>query len=425
MIFSILSIFLILYAIQNFNRSFLLYMLLEVVWYPQAKLFDISGLPAIPISLIMSFFYVVYYVIKKSKNKFSFFPLSIPLIMLALSRFASCFSSLAGFEDEFSRFIGYGFTSCLEVWLIWIIVNSEKDFDFLLKGLTFIFLFAGVYGLIVYATHTNVIFDYKSSLVENGIDAYNAGDIRGYRLTSIFEHPLGAGMNFAIFIITILVAKLKFGFREVSSIIIYVTVVLAVICIFYTKMRAGLFMLIFGIPAFWKFKGKQFITLFVGFVVLLFIVFPLISDQIDVFQSLFNKKAQEDVGGSNLEMRLEQLGACVFFLQQSPITGFGEQCLLYLNGIEAYQLRALESVVFEEMVRHGILGLLATFVLMFFTTIHLPLKYHSKELFFVSLSFWVTYILTSIPFFRMHLFYIAYFYIIFQINKRKNIKRNK
>lgn len=195
--------------------------------------------------------------------------------------------------------------------------------------------------------------------------------------------------------------------------------------IFYTKMRAGLFMLIFGIPAFWKFKGKQFITLFVGFVVLLFIVFPLISDQIDVFQSLFNKKAQEDVGGSNLEMRLEQLGACVFFLQQSPITGFGEQCLLYLNGIEAYQLRALESVVFEEMVRHGILGLLATFVLMFFTTIHLPLKYHSKELCFVSLSFWVTYILTSIPFFRMHLFYIAYFYIIFQINKRKNIKRNK
>lgn len=214
-------------------------------------------------------------------------------------------------------------------------------------------------------------------------------------------------------------------FDYIGSIIIYVTVVLAVICIFYTKMRAGLFMLIFGIPAFWKFKGKQFITLFVGCVVLLFIVFPLISDQIDVFQSLFNKKAQEDVGGSNLEMRLEQLGACVFFLQQSPITGFGEQCLLYLNGIQAYQLRALESVVFEEMVRHGILGLLATFVLMFFTTIHLPLKYHSKELFFVSLSFWVTYILTSIPFFRMHLFYIAYFYIIFQINKRKNIKRNK
>lgn len=422
MIFSILSFFLILYAIQNFNRSFLLYMLLEVVWYPQAKLLDISGLPAIPISLVMSFFYVVYYVIKKRKNIFSNFPLSIPLIMLALSRLASCFTSLAGFEDEFSRFIGYSFTSCLEVWLIWNIVNSEKDFNFLLKGLTIVFLFAGVYGLIVFATHTNVIFDYKSSLVENGIDAYNAGDIRGYRLTSIFEHPLGAGMNFAIFIITILVAKLKYGFRGVSSIIIYVTVVLAVICIFYTKMRAGLFMLIFGIPAFWKFKGKQFIKLFVGCVVLLFIVFPLISDQIDVFQSLFNKKAQEEIGGSNLEMRLEQLGACFYFLQQSPITGFGEQCLLYLNGIQAYQLRALESVVFEEMVRHGIFGLLATFVLMYFTMVHLPLKHHSKELFFVSFCFWGTYILTSIPFFRMHLFYIAYFYIIFQINKRKKTK---
>lgn len=422
MIFSILSFFLILYAIQNFNRSFLLYMLLEVVWYPQAKLLDISGLPAIPISLVMSFFYVVYYVIKKRKNIFSNFPLSIPLIMLALSRLASCFTSLAGFEDEFSRFIGYSFTSCLEVWLIWNIVNSEKDFNFLLKGLTIVFLFAGVYGLIVFATHTNVIFDYKSSLVENGIDAYNAGDIRGYRLTSIFEHPLGAGMNFAIFIITILVAKLKYGFRGVSSIIIYVTVVLAVICIFYTKMRAGLFMLIFGIPAFWKFKGKQFIKMFVGCVVLLFIVFPLISDQIDVFQSLFNKKAQEEIGGSNLEMRLEQLGACFYFLQQSPITGFGEQCLLYLNGIQAYQLRALESVVFEEMVRHGIFGLLATFVLMYFTMVHLPLKHHSKELFFVSFCFWGTYILTSIPFFRMHLFYIAYFYILFQINKRKKTK---
>lgn len=424
MIFSILGVFLMLYALRNFKRSFLLYMLLEIIWYPQAKLLAVNGLPSIPISLVMSIFYFVYYIIykrNKIRNKLRY-PLSFPLLLLALSRFASCFSSLAGFGDEFSRFVGYSFSSCLEVWLIWNIVNSEKDFDFLLKGLTLVFLFAGAYGILVFTTHTNFIFDYKSSLVAKGIDAYYEGDIRGYRLTSIFEHPLGAGMNFAIFIITILVAKLKFGFREVSSIIIYVTVVLAVICIFYTKMRAGLFMLIFGIPAFWKFKGKQFISLFVGCVVLLFIVFPLISDQIDIFQSLFNKKAQEEIGGSNLEMRLEQLGACFYFLQQSPITGLGEQCLLYLNGIQAYQLRALESVVFEEMVRHGILGLLATFVLMYFTMVHLPLKHHSKELFFVSFCFWGTYILTSIPFFRMHLFYIAYFYIIFQINKREKTK---
>ena len=59
MIFSILGVFLMLYALRNFKRSFLLYMLLEIIWYPQAKLLAVNGLPSIPISLVMSIFYFV------------------------------------------------------------------------------------------------------------------------------------------------------------------------------------------------------------------------------------------------------------------------------------------------------------------------------------------------------------------------------
>lgn len=420
MIFSFLGILLIIYSRISFKKSFLLYMLLEIVWFPQAKLVDLAGLPSIPISLVMSSFFAISYYFKQNKIKVNslLFPLLVPLSLLVVSRFASCFSSLAGFGDEFSRSIGYLFTNFIEIWLMWKIIWEEKDFDFILKGMVLIFLFAGVYGIIVFSTQSNPIFDYKSSLIEDGIDAYNAGDIRGYRLTSIFEHPLGAGMNFALYVLCILVAKFKYKFNKVSSSVIYVSVFLALICIFYTKMRAGLFMLILGIPAFVNLKMKNLFPLLGGLLILLILSSTVLSDQLGILESLFNKKAQDDVGGSNLEMRIEQFTACLFFLQQSPISGLGEQCLLYLNGIQAFQLRALESVVFEEMVRHGLLGLFATMVLMFYTTIKIPLKYKSQPLLFVSLAFWVTYISTSIPFFRIHLFYFTYFYIIFK-TKRK------
>jgi O-antigen ligase len=340
------------------------------------------------------------------------FPYLLPIFLYAVSRLVTCYTTIVGFGDEFARFIGYLFSSCIEIWLIWKIVETRDDFSFLLKGLTVIFLFAGIYGIITYPTNSNIIFDYKSALIHDGIEAYNGVDMRGYRLTSIFEHPLGAGMNFGLYIILMLIAiyviKDRINYKE----FVLVAISCGIICIFFSKMRSGLLFTMIGLLAVLDLKRVQTYKILIGATLLLTIASPIYKDQFDILFSMFDSKAQEVIGGSNFEMRIEQLAASFVIMQKSLIGGFGEQSLFYLNDANTADLRALESVFFEEMVRHGLLGLLATFIMMYYALIKIPRKFHSKELFFIALSFWVTYSMTSIPFFRMHLYFLTLFYII-------------
>lgn len=418
MIFTIIGLIILLYSILHFKKGFLYYILFEIVYFPNAKIIEMSGIPSIPISLFMSLSFTLLYFIKyyNRKNVSNLcrveFPYLLPIFLYAVSRLVTCYTTIVGFGDEFARFIGYLFSSCIEIWLIWKIVETRDDFSFLLKGLTVIFLFAGIYGIITYPTNSNIIFDYKSALIHDGIEAYNGVDMRGYRLTSIFEHPLGAGMNFGLYIILMLIAiyviKDRINYKE----FVLVAISCGIICIFFSKMRSGLLFTMIGLLAVLDLKRVQTYKILIGATLLLTIASPIYKDQFDILFSMFDSKAQEVIGGSNFEMRIEQLAASFVIMQKSLIGGFGEQSLFYLNDANTADLRALESVFFEEMVRHGLLGLLATFIMMYYALIKIPRKFHSKELFFIALSFWVTYSMTSIPFFRMHLYFLTLFYII-------------
>ena len=425
MIFSVIGILLLAYSYHHFKRGFLYYMLFEVVFFPNAKIFTLAGVPSVPISLVMSFgFFLLYHFRYKNKSSALIcnlkFPFIVPIFLYAVSRFVTCFSSLGGFADEFPRFIGFLFSSCLEIWLIWKVIETKKDFMFLLNGLTIIFAFAGIYGVISYFLQSNVVFEYKSSLIDNGLVAYLGADDRGYRLTSIFEHSLGAGMNHGMYIILISIAlfclKDKIKYKQ----LVFVAITCGVVCIFYTKMRSGLFFTMLGMVAVFNMKKKQTYKFFVVFVVMMLLLLPLFQEQLDIFFSLFDSTRQDKVGGSDSKMRLEQLAASAFYMKQSPIGGMGEQCLSYLSIGARAKLRGLESVYFEEMVRHGIVGLVAAISMMYYSLIKVPKKFHSRELFFVSLAFWATYSLTSIPCFRMHLYYISLFYIIKNTETYKN-----
>lgn len=416
MVFTIIGIFLLLYSLKNYKKGFLYYMLFEVLYFPNAKIVDVSGVPSIPLSLFMSLGFALIYYIKYGKCiKRKKFPLSLPFYFVTFSRFISCFTAIAGFEDEFPRFIGYLFSSIIEVWIMWQVIETRYDFDFVIKGFVILFFFVGLYSIGEYFMQFNFIFEYKASLIPDGITTYNAGDIRGYRVTSFFEHPIGTGMNCGLYVITILLSLIVYHTRICNEKLIYLSVVFCIMCIIFTKMRAGILFTIIGSVSFFNFKDSQIYKLLGGLLLVLFLAFPLYSDNLNIFLSLFDRNAQDSVGGSNIEMRIEQLEACSYYLEQSPITGFGDQFLAKMKDSGyLFQLRALESVYFEESIKHGILGILATLILMYYSLIKLPKQYHSKELFFVSFAYWLTYSMTSIPFFRMNMYYFALFYIIKQ-----------
>ena len=410
MIFTILGVLLLLYSISNFKSGFTLYMAFQIFYCPNAKIANLSGIPSIPIYLFLSLAFVLLYHIKYRriyKNEIKF-PLIVPFAVMFVSRFASCFTSLEGFSAEFARSMGFLFNGIIEVWIIWQVFETEEDFRKLLKYFCYSFLLVGIYGCIEYAIGSNFIFEYKQSLLDS-LTAYREDGLRGYRLMSVFEHPIGAGMNCAAFIVFYFLARFKFQNIYSQKKLGMVVCLLCLVCIFFTKMRSGIFFLLVGCLSFIDLKSSNTYKFLLGVMALAFFALPFLGEYANVFYSLFDSNAAESVGGSSADMRLDQLSASLYFLSLSPIAGFGDQALENLTNVRASDLLALESVYFEEMVKHGGLGLLGVFVSMYYTVFKVPRLYKSMPMCIVSLAFWLTYSMTSIPCFRMNLYYILLF----------------
>ena len=274
-----------------------------------------------------------------------------------------------------------------------------------------------MYGIFEYYTKTNPFIDYKNDLLDGGIVLYSSTSQalkRGYRLISVMEHPIGAGMTLALFVIFICVTLVIYNekFPRYYKFISIFSAILCVLCVILTKMRSCILFLIIGLMATINFNKKKFYKFILLGIILIGFAYPLLNDNINIFLSLFNKSAQKSVGGSSWEQRLSQLDAVVSLLKMSPIGGLGEKFESIV--VNQYTVAALgyESVWFIQMTRHGIVGIFANLFLAYYSVIKIPGRYHSKPVFFLSLSYWIVYTLTSIPSFRTELYYLLLFYFI-------------
>ena len=421
MIFVFIACVLVLYSLINFKKSFMLYMAFELVWFPNAKLISITGLPSIPLYFFTSSAFVLIFLLKRRNIKKSeAFPFTAPLLMVSLSYFFTCFTSYIGFFDDFSRTIGFLTHNFLEVWVIWVEFRDENDFRQYFKYAIFVFFFATLYGVVEYCMQTNILLEYKSTLTPEGLSIYPIDPFRGYRMSSIFEHPIGAGMNFALFSVLIGTMSIKLKEGIPLKTLAYVTAILSIGCILLTKMRSGIFFALVALLALFDLKNKKFIKILIfGFISFL-VVLPFFSNEsLNVLLSLFNTAAQEKVGGSSFEMRLVQLDAVLNLVNRSPIFGLGERFSDAMNNSFVIDALGFESIWFEQLSKHGFFGALVNIFLAFFSIAYIPRKYHSKGACYLALAYWLTYSLTSIPSFRMSFYYIVYFYFIKQCNNKK------
>jgi hypothetical protein len=363
----------------------------------------------VPIYLIGDLAYACTYFLKfgirKSKSDKTYL---FPVSLICLSHFLSSFTSLEGASNEFFRAFGYCFNSLFLIFLIQKNVTTKKDIVFLLKGFTLAFCFASIYGIVEYFQESNPLLSYKSSLTPEGLDVYEIDPYRGYRISSIFEHPIGAGMNFSLFIFfaAFCLSKKDFHLSMFWGLSISIVVLLCFICVFLTKMRSSILFLLIGAIGFLNFK-KPRTFVFLSLLLIVFIIGVIYVPQIQtIFLSLFNSEARNSVGGSSLEMRIEQSNAVFKIFNISPFTGLGERFMDYLSERELIGTYSFESVWFEVACKFGLLGLLATAFLILYSVFYVPLKKSAKELFFISLGYWVVYSFSSTPFFRETFYYL-------------------
>lgn len=416
MLFIILSCVVMYIAFKDFKKGFLMYLLLQMVWFPDTQLFKLGG-SFINLNFLVALYFTILFIVRRKNSLKSFrdFPYLIPLILVSISMLLTSFTSLSGFFSELVKAGGIIIMDCLMLFIIWKTVKTKEDFKLLFKGLTIIILVGCLYIFVEYFTSANLFLDYKLSCTSNNLSTYKDLLIydygRGYRCYSIFEHPIGASMIFALYIIVVfnLLMKLNnYVFKKISVL----TAILCVPAILLTKQRAGIFFLIIGLFSALNFKNKKTYRYLLYSVGILILLSPILFQYKDLILSMVHLKTNSNVSGSTASMRFDQLDAVFNIMKSSPLFGLGENFRSHYTGPYLERALGFESLWFEQMAKHGMLGVIVYLYFIYFTVIKIPLKFKSRECFFIMLSYWFTYSLTSTPYFRIYYLYVVIFYFL-------------
>ena len=413
MIFTIIGIIIILIGILKFKRGFYLFLFYKLVLVTNITVIALPGVPLLTLDVFMTmiFFYLYY----RNRNQIGFevkpFPLKKPFRFVVFSYFLSTVFAYVGFISAFSQFIGQAVCEFAFAWLMWKVIDKD-DIIYLIKGFTFMFFLACTYGFYEKVSQNNPIVLYEMSLMSDSdiaIDFLVEDDsYRGYRVQSFFEHAIGAGINwglFAVFAFSMMwVYRIRLPLKNKIGILL--TSLLCIPCLFFANNRGAIVFFFIALLSVVNLKDAKFYFRITMAFALLLLLEPLFSEYTNNILSLFDPKAQEQVGGSNAEMRFEQLAAAIELMKLSPIVGLGYKFMNVMHTSLVAALLGLESMWFRILTQFGLLGVVANLYLAYYSLIKVPKLYKSMPLFFISLAYWITASLTSVPGMKMYFYYL-------------------
>ena len=425
MIFTAVSLLILLYGCFNYRKALMLFSCYYLFWY-STVVFTIGGMAMNTTIVVCGGFVILYiwkYKIKKSEKNPTPFPFKFPFILIFLSYFFSSFSALSGFGTEFARGLRLVLLPYAIIWLLWEVAYTKEDYEFIFKGITIIMLFACIFGLLEYATKNNLLINYKVYLSGDSLVLYDINTLRGYRLYSIFEHPIGGGMTYGLYFAFVFTVTSKNDVEVPCKKMAIFTAILCLPCVVLTKMRSAILFTILCSLTMLDLKkmNPKRLRMLLG---MAFFGMPffllLMRNNIYIITSLISVNKSATAGGSSLSMRLEQLEAIKIIASSSPVFGLGDTFRQFINR-SSYTDAALgfESVWFEQLAMHGVFGVVAQGSLFVYSVFKIPKKYNSRSAFYFALAYWITYTFTSIPSFRLVTFFLALFYFLLTENKEE------
>lgn len=418
MVFYLIGFLIISYSISHFKKGFFYFLIYRMMLVQNITMISLPGVPLLTLEVFMSLFFVMMFLIhrKRLRKEKESFPFIVPFIALTFSWTVSMIFAIAGIGNAFSAYIKDVCGDMLLIYIMWKLIENEKDFKFLIKGFVVLVFFSCLYGIFEGLIESNPLSEYEMSFNSDDERTLNydySKDVwRGYRVKSFFEHAIGGGVMWAISITMLLFSFGRKEIRPISKMMAICIIALCLICILLTKSRGPiLFLLISGI-GFIRIKSRIFFFLVIFGILILYAGWPFFGQFTDNILSIFSSKAQENVGGSGSAMRIEQLSAAYLLMLQSPVWGLGFKFQNVLNNALTDSLLGSESMWFTILPTFGLLGIVAYLILAYYSIITIPKKYHSRELFFFTLAYWVVGSLTSLPGLKMYYYYFVMFLII-------------
>lgn len=416
MLFTLIGFLILLVGCINFKNGFYLFLFYKMVLVTNITLISVPGIPLLTLEVFMTLaFFCLYYRNRRSPYLEKVpFPYVKPFLWLACSYFFSTVFAIVGFSAAISAYIGdiicnYGFA-----WLMWKVIN-RKDIQYLLKGFAIVFVLSCVYGFYEKNLLYNPIILYEQTLntdvsrVIDYVHDYDVDNYRGYRVQSFFEHPIGCGCLWALYVaftFTMLnVYRIKIPHS--TKTLMLLAALMCIPCLFFSNSRSPIVFLFVSILSVVNLKDYRFYLRLAIAICVILLVAPFFSDYANNVLSIFDSKAQEKVGGSDAEMRFGQLAASIELVEKSPIVGLGYKFTNVMHTHLVEELLGMESMWFRVLTQFGLLGVVANIVYAYFSLVKIPKRYHSQPLFFMSLAYWTVYSMTSVPGLKFHFYSFA------------------
>lgn len=422
MIFLVLGFFIWLYSMKHLQKSFLWFLVYKVFLVTNINILSIPGIPVLTLDMALTFWFFFRIYVNRKKYCQIEMPYMRPMLLVVGVYLLSTVFAMAGFKTAFSAYIKDVCNILLTAWMMWKVVNTDKDFIFFAKRLSVVILVTCLYGIAEKMMQSNPLVAYEATLVSDATKAidfnYGLEDIyRGYRVQSVFEHAIGAGVNWGMYIIFVMYTLMKvrnktFNFNNYPY---YVLMLLCAACLFFTSCRGPILFLLIALLGLLDLKNKRFYSVFAVLIVVaviggLFLEETYINNLVSIFDSSYQYK----VGGSSSEQRFDQMEGALAITAQSPIWGLGYKFQSVMDYRMVRRLLGLESIWLRTIVQFGFLGVVANLILAYYMVIKIPLKYKQKYMILFNAAYWVTASLTSLPGMLLYLYYLINFFFIKQ-----------
>lgn len=417
MIFTIVAFFIMISSFFNYKEAFFVFLSYKLILVQNITIISIPGVPLLTVDTMLTLWFALLYFLEGSKYSINVKPMpyGLPLIIFCIVWFLSSIVSIAGFGAEITRYIQDILNNVVVVFLIWRLVETKEDYCKLFKWFTLVLFITVIYGFAEFIMKSNPLQQYEQTIIGNSerlVD--NSYDLkyRGYRVSSVFSHSIGAGITWALYVLTVVDLKVKYNIKKLPwQNFSVLTVICCVVCIFLTKMRSPLIFLGVGLLSVVDFRKKSFYKFLIFILITLIIIFPWISKlNLTVLYSLFNSTAATQVSGSSLQQRTGQFQSAFQLLQYSPILGLGSKFQdVMVNSSLVQSLLGLESIWLNDILKYGILGVIADVIWLYYLLIKVPKYYHSSSAFWLSLAYAITITITSTPGFQIYLLYLVLF----------------
>ena len=424
MVFYIIGLLLIIYSFIDFKKSFFLYIAFKFFLNSNITVISIPGIPQLSLDLCLMILFFFKFLLKKKHNKAkTSFPLITPFLVLIISSFFSSLFSIAGFVAELSNFLKIFFLDYLAIIMMWETIENDQDFNFLFNIISVVMLASCIYAIVEFVLQYNPLSLYEMTLngdenkIINSIYEING---RGYRVNSIFEHAIGAGVTWGIYVVFTLYVFVYYKHKIKIKPYHFCVVVLAIVCIFLTKMRSCLIFLVIASIELANFKKKRSYLIMLCVVISCVIAVEggLVPDEIiNILKSFTQSEYQMRVSGSTLEMRVDQFAAAFELMKIDPIFGLGYKFQDVISNSITRRLYGSESIWLIAITRYGIIGIISEIIYFYYLVIKIPKSIHNTPLFWISLSYFITYSITTLPGLVIPMFYFVFIFYVKNSNK--------